>query len=92
MSHTIDSKAKLLVRVRRIKGQVEAIEKALAQEKDCYTVLQTIAACRGAINGLMYEIVDGHVRHHVHIPDKKLTAEQSRATQQLLDVIKSYLK
>ncbi len=92
MAHTIIAKDKLLARTRRIRGQVESIERALAQERDCYAVLQTIAACRGAINGLMYEVVEGHIQHHVHDPKKKLTAEQERATQQLLDVVRSYLK
>jgi DNA-binding FrmR family transcriptional regulator len=92
MAHTVRHKKKLLNRVRRIRGQVEAIEKALLAEEDCYGVLQTISACRGAINGLMYEIVEGHVQHHVHDPRRKLTAEQGRATEELLDLIRSYLK
>ena len=92
MAHTIQDKKKLLHRVRRIRGQVEAVEKALEAEQDCYTVLQTIAACRGAMNALMYQIVEGHVRHHVHDSRKQLTAEQDRATETLLDVIRAYLK
>ncbi|MBX7257969.1 MAG: metal/formaldehyde-sensitive transcriptional repressor [Candidatus Hydrogenedentes bacterium] len=92
MSHTVQYKKKLLNRVRRIRGQVDAIAKALENEQECYDVLQTLAACRGAINGLMYEIVEGHLRFHVHAPGKKLTAEQEQATDQLLDVIRSYLK
>ncbi len=92
MAHTIQDKTKLLHRVRRISGQVEAIEKALETEQDCYAILQTIAACRGAMNALMREIMEGHVLHHVHDPHKRLTAEQSRATEALLDVIRTYLK
>ncbi len=92
MAHTIRDKTKLLHRVRRIRGQVEAIEKALEAEQDCYSILQTIAACRGAMNALMCEIVEGHVKHHVHDPRKQLTPEQSRATEALLDVIRAYLK
>lgn len=92
MSHTVAGKQKLLLRVRRIRGQVEAIEKALDAEGDCYAILQTIAACRGAINGLMCEVIEGHIEHHVHDPKKKRTAEQERATEQLLAVIRSYLK
>jgi len=92
MAHTIQDKNKLLHRVRRIRGQVEAIEKALEAEQDCYDVLQTIAACRGAMNALMCEIVEGHVMHHVHDPQKRLTVEETRATEVLLDVIRAYLK
>lgn len=92
MSHTVLTKKKLLARVRRIKGQVSAVENMLDAEHDCYAVLQTISACRGAINGLMYEIIEGHIQHHVHDSTKKLTDEQAKATQQLLDVVRSYLK
>jgi FrmR/RcnR family transcriptional regulator, repressor of rcnA expression len=51
MAHTIKDKQKLINRVRRIRGQVEAIEKALAEEQECSLILQTIAASRGAIDG-----------------------------------------
>ena len=62
MAHTTKDKEKLLNRVRRIKGQISAIEKALESDQECSKVLQTIAACRGAINGLMAEVLEGHVR------------------------------
>ena len=70
----------------------DCVEKALEAEQDCYAVLQTIAACRGAMNALMRQIMEGHVLHHVHDPRRQLTAEQSRATEALLDVIRTYLK
>ena len=59
MAHTVRDKNKLLNRVRRIRGQVDAIERALAEEQDCSDLLRTIAACRGAINGLMGEVIEG---------------------------------
>jgi DNA-binding FrmR family transcriptional regulator len=92
LAHTIQDKKKLLHRVRRIRGQIEAVEKALEAEQDCYAVLQTIAACRGAMNALMCELIQGHILHHVHAPNAKLTDEQNQATDALLDVIKAYLK
>lgn len=92
MAHTIQDKKKLLLRVRRIRGQVEAVEKALDAEQDCDTVLQTIAACRGAMNALMCALIQGHVVHHVHDPRKTLTPEQQRATETLIDLIRAYLK
>lgn len=61
-AHTTKDKEKLLNRVNRIKGQVNAIEKALEGDDDFFRVLQTIAACRGAINGLMAEVLEGHAR------------------------------
>jgi DNA-binding FrmR family transcriptional regulator len=92
MAHTIGDKQKLLNRVRRIRGQIEAVEKALEQEQSCFTILQTIAACRGAINGLTAEIIEGHIRFHVVNPDQQPTSEQARSAQELIDVIKAYLK
>ena len=79
MAHTIRDKKKLLNRVRRIQGQIAAVEKVLDQEQDCSTILLTIAACRGAINGLMAEIIEGHIRFHVVDPDHQPTSGKARA-------------
>ena len=92
MAHTIRDKQKLLNRVRRIKGQVEAVEKAIDREQDCSTILHAIAACHGAIKGLMAEVIEGHIRYHVVDPDHRPTTEQARAAQELIDVVKAYLK
>lgn len=93
MSHTIREKEKLVLRVRRIRGQIEAIERALAEdEKDCGDVLQMITAARGAMNGLMAELVEDHVRFHVLDPARKPTAEQAVAADELVDIIRAYLK
>lgn len=92
MAHTKKDKEKLLNRVNRIKGQVNAIEKALEADDDCSRVLQTIAACRGAINGLMAEVLEGHVRFHVVDPRSKPTTEQAEATEELIDLVNRYLK
>ena len=92
MVHTIRDRAKLMNRVRRIRGQVSAIEGLLEQEADCERVLQTLAACRGAINGLMAEVVEDHVRFHVVGPDIDPTSDQAQAAEQLVDLVRSYLK
>jgi len=92
MAHTVRDKKKLLNRVRRIRGQVEAIEKSLNEEQDCTEMLQTIAACRGAINSLMAEVIEGHIRFHVVDPDEKPTSKQAKAAQELMDVVKTYLR
>jgi DNA-binding FrmR family transcriptional regulator len=90
MTHTIREKAKLLNRVRRIRGQVEAIERALEQEIDCADVMQLIAATRGAIGGLMAEVMEDHVRLHVMEPQP--ADEREEAAEALIDVVRSYLK
>lgn len=90
MAHTNRDKDKLLARVRRIAGQVAAIEKALTDEKDCTSVLQLIASCRGAIGGLMFEVVEGHIR--CHVIEEEDDAHRDKAAQELIDVLKPYLK
>lgn len=92
MAHTVRDKKKLLARVHRISGQVDAIERALEQEQDCTDLLRTIAACRGAMNGLMAEVIEGHIRFHLVDPDKNPRSEEARAARELMDVVHSYLK
>ncbi len=92
MAHTVRDKKKLLNRVRRIRGQLDAVEVALEQERDCSAILLTIAACRGAINGLMAEIIEGHIRYHIADPDHEPTGDKARAAQELIEVVKAYLK
>ncbi|MEG0880678.1 MAG: metal/formaldehyde-sensitive transcriptional repressor, partial [Janthinobacterium sp.] len=52
MGHTAHNKTRLLNRVKRIRGQVEGLERGLEEGRDCGEVLQLIAAVRGAVNGL----------------------------------------
>ncbi|MGO8720952.1 MAG: metal/formaldehyde-sensitive transcriptional repressor [Acidobacteriaceae bacterium] len=90
MSHTTKNKAKTLSRVRRIKGQVEAIERALEGESECEDILQLVASCRGALNGLMAELIEGHLRFHVLDPTRKTSSSQLEAADELIAVVKRY--
>ena len=92
MAHIIRDKKRMLNRVRRIRGQLEAIESAIDREADCSDILHTISACRGAINSLMAEVLDGHIRFHVLDPDQDPRSERARATQELIDVLRAYLR
>ena len=92
MTHTLREKEKLGLRVRRIRGQIDAIERALEEEKDCSDVLQLITAARGAMNGLMAELLEDHVRFHVLDPARKPTSEQAIAADELIEIVRSYLK
>ena len=92
MAHTVDEKKKLLNRVRRLRGQVEAIERALLQDAECSEILHDISASRGAMDALMAEIIEGHIRFHVLGSRRAPTAEQSRAAEELIDALKVYLK
>lgn len=91
MSHTKREKSKLLSRVSRIRGQVGALERALEGEHGCAEVLQQIAAVRGAVNGLMVEVMQDHIQtHFAH----EGTSEASRreAVDELIEVMRTYLR
>ncbi|RZI40214.1 metal/formaldehyde-sensitive transcriptional repressor [Herbaspirillum sp. HC18] len=92
MGHTVRDKNKLLNRIRRIKGQVDAIERALDGEQGCAEVLQLIAATRGAMNGLMAEIIEGHIRDHVASPDIVSPALRRQGADELIEVLRTYLR
>lgn len=90
MSHTIREKQQLLNRVRRIKGQIEAIERALGEERACMDVLQLITSSRGAINGLLAMVLEDHIR--THLVDAESHDEHGSGTEQLIEVVHSYFK
>jgi FrmR/RcnR family transcriptional regulator, repressor of frmRAB operon len=92
MSHAAKNKEKLIVRARRIRGQVEALERALTEEQDCGDILRLITSARGAMNSLMVELLEDQIRFHVLDPSRKPSSAQSEAADGLVETIKSYLK
>lgn len=88
--HTINDKTRLLTRVRRIQGQAAALERQLEEEDDCTAVLQQIAAIRGAVNGLMGAVIEGHLTDHL-VNEPELERRQ-HDLDAVLQVIRSYLK
>jgi DNA-binding FrmR family transcriptional regulator len=90
MTHIVRDKSKLQARVRRLKGQLTALENQLARESDCIATLQQIAAIRGAVNGLMAAVIEGHLIDHV-VNESNLKQRQ-QDLDVVLQVIKSYLK
>jgi DNA-binding FrmR family transcriptional regulator len=92
MSHTIKEKTKLLARVRRIKGQMEAIERALEAELGCADVLMLVASVRGAVNGLTVELMEDHIRNHVVDPAHEPDPERAKGAAELIEVVRTYLK
>ena len=92
MAHTAEEKKRLLNRVHRIMGQVASIEKALVQEAECADVLHNISACRGAMDGLMAEVIEGHIRFHILAQDGSATDEQIQAADDLVSALRAYLK
>src|ERR1700721_1603320 len=92
LSHTIKDKAKLLGRVRRIRGQIEAVERALEAELGCADVLMLVASMRGAVNGLTAEVMEDHIRHHVVNPETDSDPERAKGAAELIEVVRTYLK
>jgi DNA-binding FrmR family transcriptional regulator len=91
MAHLKAQQQPLISRVRRIAGQLASVERALAQEDDCASVLQQVAAVRGAVNGLMDEILEAHLREHVAAPGLGPAAREE-GVEELLTAIRRYAK
>jgi DNA-binding FrmR family transcriptional regulator len=92
MTHTVRDKQKLLARIRRIRGQVAAIERDLEAEAGCEPVMHQLASTRAALAGLMAEVVEDHVREHLVDPKMYPGALNDEAAEQLLAVVRTYLK
>jgi FrmR/RcnR family transcriptional regulator, repressor of frmRAB operon len=92
MAHVVQNKKKILARISRIRGQITAIENALNEERECGEILLTLASCRGAMNGLMAEILEGHVRLHLLQSDAQKEGSRAAAAEELIEIIKRYLK
>ena len=91
MSHIQHDNADLIARVRRIGGQVGAVERALQSGAACSEVLHQVAAVRGAVNGLLDEIIAEHLEAHVSRPGLD-DAERAAGAEELLAVIRRYSK
>ncbi len=91
MSHLDRGRAKLLNRMKRIRGQMESVERKLgAEDHDCAEVLMLLAAVRGGVNGLMAEVLEDHIRLHLLQEDHaSLTPDLA---EDLIDLVRAYLK
>jgi len=92
VAHTIHEKTKLLQRVRRLRGQVSAIERALEEDADCAEVMQLTVAVRGAASSLMAELLEDHIRMHVSDPANERDRDRARGAMHLIEVVHAYLK
>lgn len=90
MAHTTKDKAKIISRINRIKGQLDAFSKAVESDQDCYQNMQLLTSCRGALNGLMAEVVEGHIRDHIVEAENK--KEASESGEDLIEIMRSFLK
>jgi DNA-binding FrmR family transcriptional regulator len=91
MTHIDKEKQKLVARIKRIRGQVDSIERSLSSEDDCADVLMLLANVRGGINSLMAEVLEDHIRLHILTPEKSEMPRQELA-EDLIDLVRAYLK
>ena len=92
MAHAIAEKQKLLNRIRRLRGQIEALERAVEAEQGCSDVMRLLTAGRGAINAIMAEVVEDHIEMHMIDPDRKRSRAEEAAADELLEVLRTYIK
>lgn len=90
MTEISRERTKLLNRVRRIRGQMDAVERTLAAEDNCTDVLMLLAAARGGINGLMAEVLEDHIR--LHLLQEGRTPLTPDLGEELIDLVRAYLK
>jgi len=90
--HTAEEKAKLKARVRRLRGQVDAIERALDASEECGKVMQLVVSVRGAASSLMAQLLEDHIRIHVCDPSRDRDRDRVKGTEDLLEVVHAYLR
>ncbi|ENB4595358.1 formaldehyde-responsive transcriptional repressor FrmR [Escherichia coli] len=91
MPSTPEEKKKVLTRVRRIRGQIDALERSLEGDAECRAILQQIAAVRGAANGLMAEVLASHIRETFDRNDC-YSREVSQSVDDTIELVRAYLK
>jgi len=92
VSHITAAKKELITRINRIQGQLDGIKAAIQEDLDCASVLQQVAACRGAMNSLMAEIIEGEIKNHVLSPNAKANSSEAKAADELIEVLRRYIK
>jgi DNA-binding FrmR family transcriptional regulator len=90
MTHTVQEKTKLVSRVRRLKGQMEAVERALEAEAPCGEVLQLLASIRGALAGLTGEVMEHHLNEHVLYAQDE--TQRAKAARELAEALRTYIR
>ena len=92
LSHITTNEKELTTRINRIQGQLEGIKDAISEDRGCASILQQVAACRGAMNSLMAEIIEGEIKSHILSPDVKANSSEARAADELVEGLRRYIK
>ncbi len=91
MAHIAKEKIKLLNRIKRLRGQLEAIERLVNEDAECARVLQQATACRGALEGFIGEVIEDHIREHMVDPHAPRDDPKVQAAEELVAIVHSYL-
>lgn len=92
MGHIANEKTKLLNRVRRLRGQIEAMERAVEADEECANVLRLATSCRGALDGFIAEVIEDHIREHMIDPEARKNDARVAAAEELVEIVHQYLK
>jgi FrmR/RcnR family transcriptional regulator, repressor of frmRAB operon len=92
VGHVAKEKSKLLNRLKRLRGQIDAIERAVAADLECAGVLQQATSCRGALDGFIAEVIEDHIREHMLDPRAPRDDPRVIAAEELVDIVHAYLK
>ncbi len=90
--HVAKEKTKLLNRLRRVRGQVEALERAVSADEECANVLQQATSCRGALDGFIAEVIEDHIRDHMLVAGGSPDDPRTAAAEELIEIVHAYLK
>ena len=91
MAHVANEKVKLLNRLKRLRGQIEAIERAVEADNECSRVLQQATSCRGALDGFIAEVIEDHIREHMIDPAARDEDPRRLAAEELVEIVHAYL-
>lgn len=92
IGHVAKEKTKLLNRLRRLRGQIEALERAVEADQECSDVLQQATSCRGALDGFIAEVIEDHIREHMVGDGTPASDPRSDAAEELIEIVHAYLK
>jgi len=92
MSHVAKEKGKLMKRLRRLRGQIEALERAVEADQECAGVLQQATSCRDALDGFIAEVIEDHIREHMIDPKASADDPRVAAADELIEIVHTYLK
>jgi DNA-binding FrmR family transcriptional regulator len=90
--HVAREKTKLLHRLRRLRGQIEAMERAVDADEECANVLQQATSCRGALDGFIAEVIEDHIREHMVGEGVSPSDPRVGAAEELIEIVHAYLK